>query len=131
MAPFTAGLIDVFAETPLGGNPLAVVENADDLSDTQMRRIAGEFNQAETTFLMQSDRADRKLRSFTAIGAEVFGAGHNVLGAWLWMGEHGQLGSLDTPTTFRQEIGEDVLPITLVRTEGRVRSKSTRLNSSH
>ena len=55
MAPFTAGLIDVFAETPLGGNPLAVVENADDLSDTQMRRIAGEFNQAKTTFLMQSD----------------------------------------------------------------------------
>jgi PhzF family phenazine biosynthesis protein len=123
MAELTAGLIDVFAEAPFGGNPLAVVENADRLSDAQMRRIAGEFNQAETTFLMKSDRADRKLRSFTASGAEVFGAGHNALGAWLWMGEHGQLGSLDTPTTFRQEIGEDVLPITLVKVGGRVHGR--------
>ncbi|HET6609388.1 MAG TPA: PhzF family phenazine biosynthesis isomerase, partial [Rhodopila sp.] len=81
MTQFTAGLIDVFAETPFGGNPLAVVEDADGLSDAQMQRIAGEFNQAETTFLLQSDRADRKLRSFTASGAEVFGAGHNALGA--------------------------------------------------
>ena len=120
MTQFTAGLIDVFAETPFGGNPLAVVEDADGLSDAQMQRIAGEFNQAETTFLLQSDRADRKLRSFTASGAEVFGAGHNALGAWLWMGEHGQLGPLDTPRTFRQEIGEDVLPITLVRVNLRV-----------
>jgi PhzF family phenazine biosynthesis protein len=44
-----AGLIDVFADTPLSGNPLAVVEDADDLSLDQMQRIAGEFNQAETT----------------------------------------------------------------------------------
>ena len=123
MAQFTAGLIDVFAETPFGGNPLAVVEDADGLSDAKMRRMAGEFNQAETTFLMKSDRADRKLRSFTASGAEVFGAGHNALGAWLWMGEHGQLGSLDTPKTFRQEIGDDVLPITLVKTNGRVHGR--------
>jgi PhzF family phenazine biosynthesis protein len=123
MAQFTVGLIDVFAETPFGGNALAVVEDADGLSDAQMRRIAGEFNQAETTFLMKSERADRKLRSFTAIGAEVFGAGHNALGAWLWLGEHGQLGPLDTPKTFRQEIGDDVLPISLMRVEGRVHGR--------
>lgn len=48
-----AGLIDVFADTALSGNPLAVVEGADALTDTQMRRIAGELNQAETTFVMQ------------------------------------------------------------------------------
>ena len=83
MAKLTAGLIDVFAASPFGGNPLAVVEDADRLSDAQMRRIAGEFNQAETTFLLNSDRSDRKLRSFTASGVEVFGAGHNALGAWL------------------------------------------------
>jgi PhzF family phenazine biosynthesis protein len=133
MAQFTAGLIDVFAEIPFGGNPLAVVEDTDGLSDAQMRRIASEFNQAETTFLMKSDRANRKLRSFTASGAEVFGAGHNALGAWLWMGEHGLLGSLDTPRTFRQEIGDDVLPITLVnvggRVHGRMRQAALRLSA--
>jgi PhzF family phenazine biosynthesis protein len=123
MAELVAGLIDVFAQVPLSGNPLAVVEDADGLSDVQMKRIAGEFNQAETTFLMNSDRADRKLRSFTASGAEVFGAGHNALGAWLWMGEQGQLGPLDTPRTFHQEIGADVLPITLAKVDGRVHGR--------
>lgn len=123
MTAYTAGLIDVFSEVPFGGNPLAVVEDADGLSDAQMRRIAGEFNQAETTFLMRSERADRALRSFTANGSEVVGAGHNALGAWLWLGEHGLLGPLDTPTTFRQHIGDDILPITLVKEHGRVHGR--------
>ena len=94
MSELIAGLIDVFADEPLTGNPLAVVQGADDLSEEKMRRLAREFNQAETTFILKSMRADRKLRSFTANGAEVFGAGHNALGAWLWMGEHGDLGPL-------------------------------------
>jgi PhzF family phenazine biosynthesis protein len=123
MAELVAGLIDVFARAPLSGNPLAVVENADGLSNVQMRRIAREFNQTETAFLMKSDRADRKLRSFTAGGVEVFGAGHNALGAWLWMGEQGQLGSLDIPRTFHQEIGANVLPITLAKVDGRVHGR--------
>jgi PhzF family phenazine biosynthesis protein len=120
MREFAAGLIDVFADTPLSGNPLAVVEGADGLSDAEMRRIAGEFNQAETTFLMASKRADRRLRSFTAIGVEVSGAGHNALGAWLWLGETGQLGSLKSPRAFTQELGADVLPITLETIDGRI-----------
>jgi PhzF family phenazine biosynthesis protein len=123
MTELAAGLIDVFAQAPLSGNPLAVVEDADGLSDAQMKRIAGEFNQAETTFLMKSERADRKLRSFTANGTEVFGAGHNALGAWLWMGEQGHLGALDTPSTFHQEIGDHILPITLARIDGRIHGR--------
>ncbi|MDQ0348642.1 PhzF family phenazine biosynthesis protein [Ancylobacter vacuolatus] len=123
MVELVAGLIDVFADSPLTGNPLAVVQGADDLTDEQMRRIAGEFNQAETTFLMRSTRADWKLRSFTASGAEVFGAGHNALGAWLWLGEHGDLGSLVTARTFQQEIGSDVLPIVLESIDGRVHGR--------
>ncbi len=123
MVKLIAGLIDVFADAPLTGNPLAVVEGADDLTDGQMRRIAGEFNQAETTFILRSSRADAKLRSFTASGTEVFGAGHNALGAWLWLGEHGDLGSLATARTFRQEIGTDILPIELVSIDGRVHGR--------
>jgi PhzF family phenazine biosynthesis protein len=119
MTTLAAGLIDVFADGPLTGNPLAVVDGADALPDATLRRIAGELNQAETTFVMRSTRADGKLRSFTASGAEVFGAGHNALGAWLWLAEHGRLGALDTPTTFQQEIGREVLPITLEARGGR------------
>jgi PhzF family phenazine biosynthesis protein len=123
MSELIAGLIDVFADEPLTGNPLAVVQGADDLSEEKMRRLAREFNQAETTFILKSMRADRKLRSFTANGAEVFGAGHNALGAWLWMGEHGDLGPLATAQTFRQEIGSDVLPIELEKIGGRVHGR--------
>jgi predicted PhzF superfamily epimerase YddE/YHI9 len=94
----------VFADTSLSGNPLAVVEDADDLSEAQMRRIAGEFNQAETTFVMRSGRADLKLRSFTAAGAEVGGPGHNALGAWLWLAEQGKLGPIEAARVFQQEI---------------------------
>ena len=119
----TVGIVDVFADAPLQGNPLAVVAGAAALNDEQMRRIAGEFNQAETTFILPSERADRKLRSFTAAGAEVFGAGHNALGAWLWLGERGELGDLTQPKTFRQEIGTDVLPIELQMFDNRVHGR--------
>ena len=115
-----AGLIDVFADTSLSGNPLAVIEDADGLSEAQMRRIAGEFNQAETTFVMRSERADLKLRSFTAAGAEVGGAGHNALGAWLWLAEEGKLGAIDAPRIFQQEIGDEILPIELRPIDGRI-----------
>ncbi|CAN5253084.1 PhzF family phenazine biosynthesis protein [soil metagenome] len=120
MPRLVAGLIDVFADAPLSGNPLAVVEGGEGLEDAVLRRIAGEFNQAETNFVLPSDRADWKLRSFTANGSEVFGAGHNALGAWLWLAHHSQLGDLAQATTFHQEIGADVLPITLQAREGRI-----------
>ncbi|MBM0237727.1 PhzF family phenazine biosynthesis protein [Micromonospora sp. ATA32] len=42
-------MVDVLAGEPLTGNPLAVVPDADALSEDVLRRIAGEFNQAETT----------------------------------------------------------------------------------
>jgi PhzF family phenazine biosynthesis protein len=90
------------------------------ISDDTMRKVAAEFNQAETTFLFPSTRADRKLRSFTAAGSEVFGAGHNALGPWIWLGESGKLGPLDGPVTFYQEIGELVLPIRVWRASGRI-----------
>ena len=123
MPELIAGLIDVFADAPLTGNPLAVVQDADGLSDEQMRQIAGELNQAETTFILQSVRADGRLRSFTASGAEVFGAGHDALGAWLWLGEHGDLGPLEVARTLHQEIGSEVLPIELQRVGGRVHGR--------
>ena len=111
-------LVDVFAETPLSGNPLAVVLEADDLSDVQMQRIAGEFNQAETTFVLRPRRpeASRRLRSFTASGAEVVGAGHNALGAWWWLVESAEVAAGD----LQQELGDEVLPLTVARRDGRL-----------
>jgi PhzF family phenazine biosynthesis protein len=115
----TFAFVDVFAERPLTGNPLAVVPDADPLAESTMRRIAREFNQSETTFLVRPEhpRADRRLRSFTPIGAEVTGAGHNALGAWLWLAQSGRLGD-DPVRSWTQEIAGQVLPVEVRRSTG-------------
>jgi trans-2,3-dihydro-3-hydroxyanthranilate isomerase len=112
--------VDVFADRPLTGNPLALVPDADDLTVPQMRAIAREFNQSETTFLVRpgEDGVDRRLRSFTPAGVEVDGAGHNALGAWLWLADQGLTG--DRPAvTMRQRIGAEVLAVEILRAPGR------------
>jgi trans-2,3-dihydro-3-hydroxyanthranilate isomerase len=120
MTPFY--LVDVFTTEPLSGNPLAVVSDADQLSTELMRRIAGELNQTETTFVLTPTHpeADWRLRSFTAAGTEVFGVGHNALGAWWWLATSGRL-TLDAPTrTFTQEIDGRALPVEVRSERGRV-----------
>jgi PhzF family phenazine biosynthesis protein len=109
--------VDVFADRPFTGNPLAIVPHADNLTEETMRRIAGELNQAETTFILSSKNADARLRSFTAPGHEVFGAGHNSLGAWWWLAASGELKLHDGSNHFMQEIGDRVLPLE-VRCQG-------------
>ena len=106
-------MVDVFAREPLSGNPLSLVVDAQDLSRETMQRIAREFNQSETTFLLPATRPhiDWRLRSFTPMGVEVGGAGHNALGAWWWLAEAGWLTLSGPRTVFQQEIGEQVLPV--------------------
>jgi trans-2,3-dihydro-3-hydroxyanthranilate isomerase len=111
--------VDVFADRPLTGNPLALVPDADDLTVPQMQAIAREFNQSETTFLLRSgeEGVDWRLRSFTPAGAEVGGAGHNALGAWLWLADQGLTG--DQPAvTMRQRIGDEILAVEILRAAG-------------
>jgi len=78
---------DVFTDTPLRGNPLAVVHDAGGLDDAQMAAFARWTNLSETTFLLPPDdpAADYKVRIFTP-GGELPFAGHPTLGscrAWL------------------------------------------------
>lgn len=82
--------VDVFTETPLRGNPLAVVHGADAWSDAQMQAFARWTNLSETTFLSKptSAQADYRVRIFTP-GGELPFAGHPTLGschAWLEQG---------------------------------------------
>ena len=108
--------VDVFATGPLTGNPLSLVPDADGLDEAQMRAIAREFNQSETTFLLRPSLpgATVRLRSFTPAGAEVGGAGHNALGAWLWREAVGRLASAAAGRGLRQEIAGQVLPVEVV-----------------
>jgi trans-2,3-dihydro-3-hydroxyanthranilate isomerase len=88
-------LVDVFGEAALSGNPLGVVDLTDrrgPVDDAWLASVARELNQAETTFILpRADGADRVLRSFTMGGVEVYGAGHNALGAWWWLLETGRV----------------------------------------
>lgn len=112
-------LVDVFASKPLTGNPLALVPDADHLDESQMRAIAREFNQSETTFLLHPTlpAATVRLRSFTPTGAEVGGAGHNALGAWLWLEAAGRLPH--ERAELAQEIAGATLPVEINREPGR------------
>ena len=72
-------ILNVFAETTLGGNPLAVFEDARGLDDATMQALALQFNLSETTFVLPSDRATARVRIFTPTFEMPF-AGHPTLG---------------------------------------------------
>jgi len=111
--PFS--IVDVFADRPLTGNPLALVAQAELLAETMLPLVAREFNQSETTFLLPSTLgATWRLRSFTPTGAEVVGAGHNALGAWWWLADAGHLELQDGAGRFTQQLGDRVLPVDVV-----------------
>src|SRR5471030_2636835 len=73
-------LVNVFAETPFGGNPLAVIEDGSLLSDVEMQLIARQFNLSETTFLLPSSHSAARIRIFTPTYEMAF-AGHPTLGS--------------------------------------------------
>lgn len=83
---------DVFSPTPLQGNGLAVVVDADGLTDDQMQRFAAWTHLAETTFLLppSDSRADYRVRIFTPRREMPF-AGHPTLGScFAWLRSGGQ-----------------------------------------
>jgi PhzF family phenazine biosynthesis protein len=81
--------VDVFSPQPMRGNPVAVVHDADDLTEDQMRAFARWTNLSETTFVLSpTGSADYRVRIFTP-DAELPFAGHPTLGtahAWLEAG---------------------------------------------
>jgi trans-2,3-dihydro-3-hydroxyanthranilate isomerase len=80
-------IADVFTDTPLEGNPVAVFTDAGDLSSELMQRIAREMNLSETVFVLTGDGdADARIRIFTP-STELPFAGHPTLGTELILGE--------------------------------------------
>ncbi len=67
------------SQIKLTGNLLAVIENAEGLSDEEMQQLALQFNLSETTFVLPSDKADAKVSIFTPTFEMPF-AGHPTLG---------------------------------------------------
>jgi len=72
-------IVNVFAESPLGGNPLCVFEDARGMDDATMQALALQFNLSETTFVLPSAAATARVRIFTPTFEMPF-AGHPTLG---------------------------------------------------
>lgn len=102
--------VDVFASTPFGGNPVAVVLGAADLTDAQMADVSDWTNLSECTFVLPptTPEADYRVRIFT-LRTELPFAGHPTLGtarAWLDAG-----GTPRDPARIVQECGAGLVPI--------------------
>jgi len=79
--------LDVFTQTPLAGNPLAIFTDGRGLNDAEMQALAREMNLSETTFILPRDpateaREGKKVRIFT-VEQELPFAGHPTLGTAL------------------------------------------------
>ena len=79
MHDYTFRIVNVFAQAPLAGNALAVFEDARGLDAATMQALALQFNLSETTFVLPSDAATRRVRIFTPTFEMPF-AGHPTLG---------------------------------------------------
>jgi trans-2,3-dihydro-3-hydroxyanthranilate isomerase len=108
-------LVDVFTDTPLEGNPLAVFTDARDLDSNTMQAIARELNLSETTFVLppRTPDADVRIRIFTPT-AELAFAGHPTLGAAFVLG--GPLQKI----VLSLETGAGVVPVELEREGPRI-----------
>jgi len=104
--------VDVFTDRAFAGNPVAVIFDADDLTDAQMQRIANWTNLSETTFLLRarSTEADYRLRIFSPRAELLFG-GHPTIGSAHAALEMGRL----TPKNGKlvQECGAGLVSLTI------------------
>lgn len=81
-------IYDVFTGTPLAGNPLAVVFDAEGLDTARMQAIASEFNLSETAFVSAPEGKGHsaRVRIFTP-GRELPFAGHPTVGTAIALAE--------------------------------------------
>lgn len=103
---------DVFTDQPFGGNPLAVLPDADGLDEGAMQRIAREFNLSETTFVLRPTRpdCDLRFRIFTP-EIELPFAGHPTIGGVLALVHLGRISPAGDGSPVRVVIEEAAGPV--------------------
>jgi PhzF family phenazine biosynthesis protein len=115
--------VDVFSHEPLLGNPVAVVHDADGVTDEEMAAFARWTNLSETTFLLSPTQpgADYRLRIWTP-GGELPFAGHPTLGsAHAWLEAGGVPAGGPAGDQVVQECGAGLVTIRRTTTDARSR----------
>jgi trans-2,3-dihydro-3-hydroxyanthranilate isomerase len=107
-------IADVFTDTPLTGNQLAVFTDAREIPEDKLQPLAKEMGFSETVFVYPPESNGHvRLRIFTPSNELPF-AGHPVLGSAFVLGGPMQLGEI------RLETGAGVVPVTLEREGARI-----------
>jgi trans-2,3-dihydro-3-hydroxyanthranilate isomerase len=113
MARYRYVVADVFTDTPLTGNQLAVFTDARDLPELRLQELARELNYSETVFVYPSEVAHARIRIFTP-AVEVPFAGHPTLGSAFVLAGPLQLDEIALET------GRGVVPVRLEREGARI-----------
>ena len=114
MASFRFVFADVFTDTAMAGNQLAVFTDAREIPDDVLQPLAKEIGFSETVYVYPAgDEAHARIRIFTP-AAELPFAGHPVLGTAFVLGAPLQLGEI------RLETGAGVVPVVLEREGARI-----------
>jgi trans-2,3-dihydro-3-hydroxyanthranilate isomerase len=111
--------LDVFTDQRFGGNPLAVLPDAQGLDGDRMQRVAREFNLSETTFVLPPEDAANtaNVRIFTPASELPF-AGHPTVGTACLLAELAASGDQDFETELRLEEEVGVLPVRVTKARG-------------
>ncbi|MBA2568599.1 MAG: PhzF family phenazine biosynthesis protein [Actinobacteria bacterium] len=114
MATFRYVLVDVFTDTPLAGNGLAVFTDAREIPEEMLQPLAREMNLSETVFTYTPEAdGHARIRIFTP-NAEMLFAGHPTLGSAFVLGGPLQLHEI------RIETKKGVIPVRLEREGPRI-----------
>ena len=114
MATFRYAIVDVFTDTPLEGNQLAVFTDARLIPEDMLQALARELKFSESTFVLPPEQGGHaRIRIFTP-ATELPFAGHPTLGTAFVLGR-----PLQTPEV-RLETGMGIVPVRLERAEDRV-----------
>lgn len=110
--------VDAFTRTALGGNPCAIVFEADELDTATMQAIAQEMNLSETAFVLRSTIADVRARYFTP-EAEIPLAGHPTIATIYALVETGRLPMRGDRMTISLELRDGPIPVEVQAVDGK------------
>ncbi len=104
--------LDVFTDVAFGGNPLAVVPDAQGIDGRRMQLIARELNLSETVFVLPPDDPDntRKIRIFTPVTELPF-AGHPTVGTAFALAALGEVETREPEVRLVLEEGVGPVPV--------------------
>jgi len=114
--------VDVFADKPFGGNPLAIFPEADELTSKEMQALAMEMNLSETTFVVPptpGSGADFRVRIFVP-DMEIQYAGHPTIGTFYVLAKEGRIKLREPVTTVRMEVLAGVMPVEIHSSGGKI-----------